>query len=232
MKISLLTLFFVSTATFAQQVGFKNLLFERTLTDGSSRQLNVSVFYPAANIRSKENHIYITDNQLVTLMKAERYLGYPDETIDRWSALKTSSFEDADVSKGSFPLVFILHGRGSSRISYTYIAEEISKYGYIVAIPDFPGSGLTILKDGTKAGLNTPPDLDKEIKQISDDVLFLKTALPANDFFHDIINTKNIGIIGHSLGTMAMFNTLLIDNNFKAAINSMVILSEKQQRKE
>jgi dienelactone hydrolase len=200
-------------------VGFRSLTFERTLPNLQIRELNTWLFYPSIRIERKKQRGYLSDLKLLAAMKQERYLGFSDSVLTSWVNLKTNSFEDIPAVRKKFPMVIILHGRGSSKTNYTWLAEEICSHGYVVIIADYPGSGLTIVSDGTVVGLNNPADLQDEVKQMSDDTCFLLHELSNNNFVSGIADPNNIGMIGHSLGSMAVFNIGLDNCGFKAAIN-------------
>ena len=47
-------------------------------------------------------------------------------------------------NSGLLPLVVISHGLGSDRTSFAYFAEFLASYGFAVAVPEHPGSGLRL----------------------------------------------------------------------------------------
>lgn len=224
MNIVILLAFLLSPPTLPaptgnHTVGVKNLVFERPTETGETRQLNAWIFFPATKSSNQSPRKYLSDPRLLAAMKEEKYLRFTSDSLDQWTKISTHAFEDATPLNEKFPVVFILHGRGSSKVNYTLLAEEICSHGYVVVLSDHPGSGLTILKDGTKAALASPADLTKEVNNFSGDVCFLVNELPKNNAVSRIADMSNMAMVGHSLGSMAVFNTGLNNCGFRAAVN-------------
>ncbi len=65
-------------------VGTSLLLFERkdSLQQGTNRQINVQLFYPAGQSQLKKISPYIYDVRLLTAMKKEAYLNLKDSVLN------------------------------------------------------------------------------------------------------------------------------------------------------
>jgi predicted esterase len=200
-------------------VGHLDLTYERAVPGKETRQLNTWVFIPAKNVEATTRRKYLSDERLLTAMKELGYLRFSKDTLDSWAHINTNSFTEAVPVDQRFPIVFILHGRGSSKINYTSLAEEICSHGYVVAMADHPHSGLTVLRDGSVVGLANPADLNKEVTEMSADICFLKQELLKNDILSKMIDEENIAMIGHSLGSMGVFNIALNNCGFRTGIN-------------
>lgn len=201
-------------------VGVRYEIFQRVVNSGNARELNTSIFYPAKATKIVENHVYLADSVLLAALVDEKYLGFPVESIREWTRLKTASVNNAEPRARKFPLVFVLHGRGSSRISYTILAETIASHGFIVVVADHPGSGLTVSSNGAKVGLLNPANLLQEVMDMSEDVSFIKDQILSLRFYKTLIDKDNVALIGHSLGSMTAFE--LADSavsSFKTVIN-------------
>ncbi len=107
------------------------------------------------------------------------------------------------ASNATVPLVVISHGLGSDRAAFRYFAEHLASHGYLVAIPEHPGSSnrqIEALFDGKAADVSQPSEfLDRPL-----DVSFLIDELlraPAgNDPYRGRVNPDAIGVMGQSFG--------------------------------
>ncbi len=107
------------------------------------------------------------------------------------------------ASNTTVPLVVISHGLGSDRTAFRYFAEHLASHGYLVAVPEHPGSSnrqIEALFDGKAADVSQPSEfLDRPL-----DVSFLIDELlraPAgNDPYRGRVNPDAIGVMGQSFG--------------------------------
>ncbi|MEH2365983.1 MAG: alpha/beta hydrolase [Nostoc sp.] len=100
-------------------------------------------------------------------------------------------------------IIVISHGLGSDRTSFAYLAEHLASYGFVVAVPEHPGSDskqLQALLSGTAHRVTNPRELiDRplDIKFLLDELTRLSKSNPA---FQGRLNLEKIGIIGQSFG--------------------------------
>ncbi len=138
-------------------------------------------------------------------------------------------------------LILVSPGRGTERFLYTTLIEDLASHGFVVASVDMPEIGYTIYGDGfilkpsnefqTPQGMMAGPyekvdsfyerptamgfnDLEFAIRKISE----LNDNDP-NNRFTSRINTKNIGIFGHSLGGRIAGELTARNKNIKAYIS-------------
>ncbi|WP_442936396.1 alpha/beta hydrolase [Nostoc sp.] len=101
------------------------------------------------------------------------------------------------------PIIVISHGLGSDRTSFAYLAEHLASYGFVVAVPEHPGSDskqLQALLSGTADRVTNPRELiDRplDIKFLLDELTSLSKS---NTAFQGRLNLEKIGIIGQSFG--------------------------------
>lgn len=103
----------------------------------------------------------------------------------------------------SRPIIVISHGLGSDRTSFAYLAEHLASYGFVVAVPEHPGSDANQLK-ALQAGLAdrvTPPrefiDRPLDIRFLLDELTRLSQSNPQ---FQGRLNLQQVGIVGQSFG--------------------------------
>lgn len=103
------------------------------------------------------------------------------------------AWRDASAVKGSFPLVVLSHGSGSSVKGMAWIAAELARAGYVVAGPNHPK---------TTTGDSTPEDTPK-IWQRTDDLSTLISFFTSDDVWQERVDASRIGALGFSLGGAA-----------------------------
>lgn len=107
------------------------------------------------------------------------------------------------------PTVVMAHGFGGSKDKFTDLARRWQDAGYVVILPNFPGTN-----DGVPG--RSPADL---VNQPADLSFALDTAL---DLFGDSIDPDRIAVAGLSLGgataQATLFDTCCRDDRFRAGI--------------
>ncbi len=115
------------------------------------------------------------------------------------------------VEKEPLPLIIISHGLGSDRQTFAYLAEHFASYGWIVAIPEHPGSNSQQLQDllmGADHDLISTGELIER-------PLAIKALL--NQLEQDYapeINFDQVGFLGQSLGAYTGLNLVGSSLNF------------------
>ncbi|MGB8703005.1 MAG: alpha/beta hydrolase [Thermosynechococcaceae cyanobacterium] len=103
----------------------------------------------------------------------------------------------------SLPLIVISHGLGSGRTTFRYFAEHLASHGYVVAVPEHPGSSsrqFEALLDGKANDVSPPSEfIDRPL-----DVSFLLDELSrlnqTDTRLSQRLNLKRVGIMGQSFG--------------------------------
>jgi len=101
------------------------------------------------------------------------------------------------------PVIVISHGLGSDRTSFAYLAEHLASYGFVVAVPEHPGSNakqLQALLAGRAQEVTSPREfIDRplDVKYLLDELTRLSQSNPA---FQGHLNLQQIGVVGQSFG--------------------------------
>ncbi|MEA5549876.1 alpha/beta hydrolase [Anabaena cylindrica UHCC 0172] len=101
------------------------------------------------------------------------------------------------------PIIVISHGLGSDRTSFVYLAEHLAKSGFVVAVPEHPGSNaeqLQALLAGKSQTVTSPREfIDRplDVKYLLDELTRLSQNNPT---FQGRLNLQQIGVIGQSFG--------------------------------
>ncbi|HEY9827356.1 MAG TPA: alpha/beta hydrolase [Stenomitos sp.] len=101
------------------------------------------------------------------------------------------------------PIIAISHGLGSGRASFKYFAEHLASHGYVVAVPEHPGSSnrqIEALLDGKASDVSNPTEfLDRPL-----DVSYLLDQLAqmnqTDERFKGRLNLDQVGVMGQSFG--------------------------------
>ncbi len=124
-------------------------------------------------------------------------LWYPTTTPDRMSrANKSKVWEMAPAdpegvaAQGPFPLIVVSHGMYGNTRNQAWLASELSRRGYLVAMVNHPGTS-SFLRDEDQA---------RELWDRPVDLSRLITYLVKSSAFRDKIDTDRIYAVGHSLG--------------------------------
>ncbi|QLE45465.1 alpha/beta hydrolase (plasmid) [Nostoc sp. C052] len=100
-------------------------------------------------------------------------------------------------------IIVISHGLGSDRTSFAYLAEHLASYGFVVAVPEHPGSDskqLQALLAGTADRVTNPREfIDRplDIKYLLDELTRLSKSDPT---FKGRLNLEQVGVVGQSFG--------------------------------
>jgi predicted dienelactone hydrolase len=101
------------------------------------------------------------------------------------------------------PIIVISYGLGSDLKSFAYLARHLASYGFVVAVPQHPGSNaqqLQALLSGTADQVTSPREfIDRplDVKYLLDELTRLSKSNPA---FMGRLNLQQIGVIGQSYG--------------------------------
>ncbi|MBV8883657.1 MAG: alpha/beta hydrolase, partial [Chroococcidiopsidaceae cyanobacterium CP_BM_RX_35] len=99
------------------------------------------------------------------------------------------------------PVIVISYGLGEDRSSYAYLAEQLASYGFVVAIPENPGSSAQQLQSLLR-GLANEVAIPKEFVDRALNVKFLLDELQRRSQSDPTfqVNLQQVGVIGQSYG--------------------------------
>ncbi|MBX4159963.1 MULTISPECIES: alpha/beta hydrolase family protein [Priestia] len=152
------------------------------------------------HIRKHERQSFYAGCQFINIEDQENehdfpllimYPTYQEEKVEKMGPYAISVAQDAPLSNGSFPLVILSHGDGSTPLAYRTIAQFLARNGFIAGIPQHPFNNR---EDNTLSGtIDNLKNRPTHIRTVID--WFLKESA-----FSSSIHSNNISLIGHSMG--------------------------------
>lgn len=106
-------------------------------------------------------------------------------------------------TSSSRPVVVISHGLGSDRTSFAYLAEHLAARGFVVAVPEHPGSNtkqLQALLEGRAnevTGSSEFIDRPLDVKYLLDQ---LSSLSQSDSVLKERLNLQQVGVVGQSFG--------------------------------
>lgn len=101
------------------------------------------------------------------------------------------------------PIVIISHGFGDVKESFTFLAEHLASYGFIVILPEHVGSDLAYRQTYLEGQLNTllsPMEFVNRPQEISFLIDKLEELTATSPQWAAIADVSRIGVVGDSLG--------------------------------
>ncbi|GAB3984645.1 lipase [Actinoallomurus acanthiterrae] len=189
------------------------------------RQLMVSMYYPARSGTGGPAPYMTTEEARLFLQEKAPGAGFPPETL---SATRTYAHTGARPAHGRFPLVLLSPGLGFPRATLTGLAEDLASRGYVVALVDhtYENSGTTFPDGRTLACAvcdKPPAGGPAAIAQSrAEDISFVIGRLTAHRPawpYARLIDSRRIGMAGHSVGGNAAATTMAADRRVRAGVN-------------
>ncbi|MFF0866551.1 alpha/beta hydrolase family protein [Nonomuraea sp. NPDC003560] len=192
------------------------------------RRLMVSMYYPARSATGAPAPFMTVEEAASLLRRKAPGADLPAEIV---SGIRTYAHTGAPPRRGRRPLVVLSPGLGLPRASLTSLAEDLASRGYVVASLDhayessgtvFPGVGL--LTCAPLCDQPKPPEGGKAsiARNRAKDVSFVLDRLTGRHPAWkraDLIDSRRVGMAGHSLGGEAASTTMATDKRVKAGIN-------------
>ncbi|NJM95701.1 MAG: alpha/beta fold hydrolase [Acaryochloridaceae cyanobacterium CSU_5_19] len=101
------------------------------------------------------------------------------------------------------PVVVISHGLGSSRSAYVYFANHLASHGFVVAVPEHPGSSVQYFQAllagqvSRDSGAEEFIDRPLDVSFMLDD---LKVRSQTDPRLQGRLDLEQVGVAGHSYG--------------------------------
>ena len=208
-------------------------------TDPSDyRELMVQIWYPALGGENYQKAPHVTFSKKA-ISSIARTAGLPSNFGSHGTQLTTSSvFGLSPVKDKKFPLILFSHGDGGLLNQNTSQVEELVSNGYVViACNHTYNASITFDKEGNpipykqNVSWNEQAQYHKKyytnllINYRYQDLAFLLKTIKQDSFdgysanpFKKIIDFKNVGAMGHSMGGGTTYIAMLKDDEIKAGV--------------
>jgi len=195
--------------------------------NGRKRELLIRLWYPASLVQGYELAEYASPKVWLYLSQI---------TGVELPEIKTNSWRNAPVARGSHPLVLLTHGYTGTLTDYTFLAEDLASRGYVVAsvahtyestVVEFPDGRLAISVLGSHFRPDTLRTDEQSLSyaahvRLQDLSSVLDELQRLNDRHGVLISGKvdlrHVAIMGHSLGGIAAITSVIREPRFVAAI--------------
>ncbi|MDJ0599273.1 MAG: alpha/beta hydrolase [Crocosphaera sp.] len=126
-----------------------------------------------------------------------------DKTRDRNFYLEV--YQPETLPDQSVPVVIISHGLASRPEDFSKWANHLASYGYVVAVPQHPGSDIQQTKDFLE-GLSRQIFIREEFIDRPLDIKYTIDELERRNqgWFSGKLDLNNVGVMGHSFGGYTM----------------------------
>lgn len=143
----------------------------------------------SGTFRTQRQELTIANDRRGGELKADLYLPTP---LNR-AATATAT--------GTVPVIVISHGLASGRRGFEPLARHLASYGFVVAVPQHPGSDRgrleALLKGETAEFFDLQEFIDRplDVSDVLDHLEELNTSQ-----FNQALNLETVGMFGHSFG--------------------------------
>ncbi|MEV8440546.1 alpha/beta hydrolase [Actinosynnema sp. NPDC051121] len=199
----------------------------------TSRELMVSLFYPAASAPGPEKQ-YMTPTESRAVLEEAGITTLPPDAL---STVRTNAVVDARPvgRRHGLPLIVLSPGYLRPRATLSTLAEDLASHGYVVAVVDHTHENVaTTFPDGRVAPCasceipHDPSFWSKLGEGRARDVSFVLDQLtgPLRDHRGaDLVDASRMAMGGHSVGGASSLEAARADSRIRAAIDVDGVLS-------
>lgn len=222
----------VGTETF--QLTDPDRLETYTTDPDDHRTVMVTIWYPAEKPAGQMPAPLLPSGERFSEAFSDA-LGLPGFALHYLKDIRGNSYEQAEMaeSESPYPIVFISHGLGTTRMLHTSQAENLASHGYVVAAIDHTyGTTATVFPDeqvtGFQAELGADDFLETgarlgevwagDVKLVLHHLELWNKGEEAGRF-KGMLDLENIGAMGHSFGGATAYHLTATNDFIKAGIN-------------
>ncbi len=189
-----------------------------------TRELMVSVFYPATSATGPKKQFMTTTEAQALLTEAG--VDAPPEVV---AATRTNAVVDARPAgrRRGLPLIMLSPGFKRPRATLSSLAEDLASHGYVVALVDHTYENVAeTFPDGRVTGCAACGQHDlafwQKLQRVrAKDVSFVVDELTKRSKWcgSDLIDQARIAMAGHSVGGASSIQAMLGDARIRAGID-------------
>ncbi|MEU7603631.1 acetylhydrolase [Streptomyces sp. NPDC041003] len=192
---------------------------------GGVRELMLTVLYPARAVHGFSRAPQVTPVEAgeFAALAPRVHPGLPESGAIDWGAVLTHGHEGAPPLPGRWPVLVYSPGGGDSRTLGTTLAEDLASHGRAVVLVDHPGDASQVeLPTGMRTTiLMGPPDPATFRTMVDTRIADLRLVLDRlGDLpLAQVMDSRRIGLYGHSAGGTAAVYAARYDRRVGAAAN-------------
>lgn len=140
----------------------------------------------------------------------------------RYDEFSTNSFDGAPIGEGRHPLLLLLPGMGGLPTDYTFLAEDLASFGYIVAgLAPTGSSRVVVFPDGRIVRGSEGVDLEhrERAQPLVDRWLADCSAALDHLIGEGHVDAGRIGIFGHSFGGAVAMQAIVKEPRLQRGVN-------------
>ncbi|MBY8912053.1 dienelactone hydrolase family protein [Bacillus sp. YC2] len=131
------------------------------------------------------------DHDEITIPTMMMYPAHTEEKAEQIGPYQLKIAKDAPLANGTFPLVIISHGDGSTPFAYRTIAQFLARNGFIAVIPQHPFNNR---EDNTLSGT------EENLRNRPQQIYTVIDWIVKKSRYSSSIKSNAICLIGHSMG--------------------------------
>jgi pimeloyl-ACP methyl ester carboxylesterase len=201
------------------------------------RELMIQIWYPANRGITGETKSYLDDVTRDYMLKSDLLKAIP-ECLSWINSIRTNSINNAPTADDytpntkqpeRYPVLVFSPGWGNFYSLYQSLFEDLASHGYIIVGVNHPGiSGVTAMPDGnyyiSSYANQTDTETNDAVQVLETDLRFVAQQLHEIDQNKTLpvngrLDLKHLGILGHSIGGTAAFQTCIGCPEYLAALN-------------
>ncbi len=173
-----------------------------------ARALEATLWYPSD---TKTGSTPVTD--LVPEADREVFAGLIDDAPPECVRATAEGTLEASIAAGTFPVVMVSHCYSCLGLSSGFIAERLASHGFIVIGVTHTGGSLFDAEAGNPGPLN-----GEFLQTRSEDVIRTFDVLSQRGELASAMDTRRVGVFGHSFGATTAGLVLQNDDRFSAGV--------------
>jgi dienelactone hydrolase len=197
------------------------------------RELMIQIWYPTNRGITGETKSYLDDVTKDYLLRDDILKNVP-ECLAWINSIRINSVYNAPIACDytpstqqlkRYPVLVFSPGLGKIYSEYQSLFEDLASHGYIIVGVNHPGVSLvTVMPNGNYYTVQTDIETNDVVQVLETDLRFIARQLPEIDRNKTLpvngrLDLKHLGILGHSIGGTAAFQTCIDCPEYLAALN-------------
>lgn len=198
----------------------------RTNEDGTFRQLPLEVWYPAAESARDAPQEVVS---FYDVLPDDLREGLTREDLGELPTIAVRDAEPRHDDDDAYPLIAFSHGKGGIRTQSNFYTAYLASHGYVVVAPDHTGDTLVeLLREVKGTGEIQQSSTVEALANRPDDIIAVLDLVKdvVSDDIKALINEDQVGVTGHSFGSLTSFLVASRDFRVDAVVGQATTSAE------